>query len=108
MNMFVIEDLLEYLKRAFRGVWGRRGSSYTAEHTACGAKREGVTGDWRKFHTEELHDLCSSPNNNWMIKLRNMSWVDYVARMGKREMDAGCSYGNLEERGNLEVLGVDG
>ena len=28
------------------------------EHSqrAFGSKREGVTGDWRKFHTEELYD----------------------------------------------------
>jgi hypothetical protein len=26
-----------------------------------GSKRNGVTGDWRKLHTEELHDLYSSP-----------------------------------------------
>jgi hypothetical protein len=73
-----------------------------------GGKRTGVTGDWRKFHSEELYDFCSLPNSITMIKLRNMRWADHVARMGKREMNAGCSYGNLEERGHLEVLGVDG
>jgi hypothetical protein len=26
---------------------------------AIGGKREGVTGDWRNFHTVELYDLCS-------------------------------------------------
>jgi hypothetical protein len=25
-------------------------------------KRDEVTGDWRKVHDEELHNLCSSPN----------------------------------------------
>jgi hypothetical protein len=42
-----------------------------------------------------------------VIKLRNMRWADHVARMGKREMVAGCSQGILKERGHLEFLGVD-
>jgi len=25
-----------------------------------GPKREEVTGDWRKMHNEELHNLCAS------------------------------------------------
>jgi hypothetical protein len=31
-------------------------------------KRDEVTGEWRKFHNEELHDLYSSPNIVWAIK----------------------------------------
>jgi hypothetical protein len=27
-----------------------------------GQKRDEVTGDWRKLHNEELHNLYSSPN----------------------------------------------
>jgi hypothetical protein len=27
-----------------------------------GPKRDKVTGDWRKWHNEELHDLYCSPN----------------------------------------------
>jgi hypothetical protein len=27
-----------------------------------GPKREEVTGEWRKLHSEELHVLCSSPD----------------------------------------------
>jgi hypothetical protein len=27
-----------------------------------GPKRDEVTGEWRKIHIEELHDLYSSPN----------------------------------------------
>jgi len=27
-----------------------------------GSEREQVTGDWRELHSEELHDLCCSPN----------------------------------------------
>jgi hypothetical protein len=27
-----------------------------------GLNRDAVTGEWRKLHNEELHDLYSSPN----------------------------------------------
>ena len=43
-----------------------------------------------------------------MITLGIMSWANHVARMGKRELYSGCPWGNVEERGHLEVLGVDG
>ena len=33
-------------------------------------KRDDVTGEWRKQHTEELNDLYYSPNNFRMIKSR--------------------------------------
>jgi hypothetical protein len=32
-----------------------------------GPKRDEVTGDWRKLHNEELHNLYSSPNIIRMI-----------------------------------------
>ena len=35
-----------------------------------GPKRDGVTGQWRKLHNEELNDLYSSPNIVQMIKSR--------------------------------------
>jgi hypothetical protein len=33
-----------------------------------GPKRDEVTGEWRKLHNEELHDLYSSPNIFWVKK----------------------------------------
>jgi hypothetical protein len=33
-----------------------------------GAKRGEVTGEWRKLHNEELHDLYSSPTIVQAIK----------------------------------------
>jgi hypothetical protein len=46
-----------------------------------GAKRDEVTGEWRKLHNEEFHDLYSSPNIVRMIKLRRMGWAGHVAWM---------------------------
>jgi hypothetical protein len=54
-----------------------------------GPKRVEVTGDWRKLHNEELHNLYSSRNVIRMIKSRRMRWVGYVARMGRRGMHIG-------------------
>jgi hypothetical protein len=34
----------------------------------CGPKRDEVTGDWRKLHDEEFHNLYSSPNIIRMMK----------------------------------------
>jgi hypothetical protein len=48
-----------------------------------GPKRDDVTGDWRKLHNEELHNLYPSPNIIRMIKSRRMRWAGHVARMGK-------------------------
>jgi hypothetical protein len=50
-----------------------------------GPKRDEMTGDWRKLHNEELHNLYSSPNIIRMIKSRRMKWAWHVARVvGKR------------------------
>jgi hypothetical protein len=49
-----------------------------------GPKRDEVTGEWRKLHNEELHDLYSSPNIIRIIKSRRMRWAGHVARMGEK------------------------
>jgi hypothetical protein len=48
-----------------------------------GPRRDEVTGEWRKLHNEELHDLYSLPSIIRIIKLRRMRWAGHVARMGK-------------------------
>jgi hypothetical protein len=49
-----------------------------------GPTRDEVTGDWRKLHNEELHNLYSSPNIIRMIKSRRMSWAGNLARRGEK------------------------
>jgi hypothetical protein len=46
-------------------------------------KRDEVTGEWRKLHNEELHNLYSSPDIIRQVKSRRMRWAGHVARMGE-------------------------
>ena len=36
-------------------------------------------GEWRKFHNEELHNLCSSFNIVWVTKSRKLRRAGHVA-----------------------------
>jgi hypothetical protein len=49
-----------------------------------GPKRDEATGEWRKLHNKELHDLYSSPGIIRIIKSRRMRWAGHVARMGEK------------------------
>ena len=46
-----------------------------------GPKRNGVTGEYRKLHNEELNDLHSSPNTVRVTKSRRMRLAGHVVRM---------------------------
>jgi hypothetical protein len=48
-----------------------------------GPTRDEVTGEWRKLHNRELHNLYSSPYIIRQIKSRRMRWEGHVARMGE-------------------------
>jgi hypothetical protein len=48
-------------------------------------KRDEVTGEWRKLHNKELHDLYSSPSVIRIIKSRRMRWAGHVARMEEKK-----------------------
>jgi hypothetical protein len=63
-----------------------------------GPKRDEVTGEWRKLHNEELHDLYSSPSIIKIMKTRRMRWAGHVARMGEKRNEYGLLVGKLEER----------
>jgi hypothetical protein len=43
-----------------------------------------VTGEKRKLHIEELHNLYSSPDIIRQVKSRRMRWAGHVARMGEK------------------------
>jgi hypothetical protein len=57
-----------------------------------------VTGEWRKLHNEELHDLYSSPSIIRIIKARRMRWAGHVARIGEKRNVYRLLVGKLEGR----------
>ena len=69
-----------------------------------GAKRDGVTGELRKLHNEELNDLYCSPNIVRVIKSRRMRWAGHVARMGERRGAYRVLVGKLERKSPLRRL----
>jgi hypothetical protein len=46
-----------------------------------GPKRDEVTGEWRKLHSEELYNLYSYPNIITIIR-----WAGHVTYMGKKSV----------------------
>jgi hypothetical protein len=55
-----------------------------------------VTGEWRKLHNKELHNLYSSPSIIRIIKSRRMRWAGHVARMGEKRNAYRLLVGKLE------------
>jgi hypothetical protein len=51
-----------------------------------GPKGDEVTGEWKKLHSEELHNLYSSPDIIRQVKPRQMRWAGHVARMGEKSV----------------------
>jgi hypothetical protein len=50
-----------------------------------GPKKDEVTGEWRKLHNEELHNLYSSLDIIRQIKSRQMRWAVHLAQMGEEK-----------------------
>jgi hypothetical protein len=73
-----------------------------------GPKRDVVTGEWRKLHSEELHNLYSSSNIIRQMKSRGMRWAVHVARMGEEEKCARSWWESPKEGDHLEERGIDG
>ena len=51
-----------------------------------GAKRDEITGEWRKLHNAELHALYSSPNIIRSLKSRRLRWAAQLALWSNTEM----------------------
>jgi hypothetical protein len=64
-------------------------------------KRNEVTGEWRKLHNEELHDLYSSPSKIRMIKSRRMRLAGHVTRIVKKRNAYRLLVGKPEGRRQL-------
>jgi hypothetical protein len=63
-----------------------------------GPKRDEAVGGCRKLHSEEFHNLYSSPNIITTARSRRMRWAGHVARMGGRRMHVGYSWESQKER----------
>jgi hypothetical protein len=58
------------------------GETQTLEFRKQGAEEGAVgkmTGNWRRLHTDELHDTYFSPDINRVNKSRIIGWTGYVA-----------------------------
>jgi len=49
-----------------------------------GPRRNGITGEWRKLHNEELYDLYCSLNIARVLISRIMRWAGHVACLWER------------------------
>jgi hypothetical protein len=45
-------------------------------------EREQVAEEWWILHNEVLHEMYSSANIIWLLKLKRVRWVEHVMRMG--------------------------
>ena len=46
-----------------------------------GAKKDEITGEWRKLHNAELHALYPLANMIRSLKSRRLGWAGHIARM---------------------------
>jgi hypothetical protein len=49
-----------------------------------GPNRDELTGEWRKLHNEDLHDLFFSPCIIRINRTRRMRWAGHVVGMGEK------------------------
>jgi hypothetical protein len=66
-----------------------------------GPRRDEVTGEWRKLHNEELHNLYSFQDIIRQVKSRRMRWAGHVSRMGEEREVYKVLLGNPEGKGPL-------
>jgi hypothetical protein len=66
-----------------------------------GPKRDEVTGELRRLHSEKLYALYSSPNVFRVSKPRRMRWAEHVARMEAKRGAYRVVVGKPEGRSSL-------
>ena len=72
-----------------------------------GLKKDKLTGELRKLHSEELYDPYTSPHIIRVIKTKRMRWAGHVARMRESRGAYRVLVENLRVRDHSEVSGVD-
>jgi len=72
------------------------------------SKREEITGDWKKLHNEELHNLYPSPDIIRAFILSKMGCMEHVAYMEEMRSAYKIFAKNLKRRDHSEDLGIDG
>jgi hypothetical protein len=80
----------------------------TLQRDIFGCVREEVTGDWRKYLSEELHDLYCSPYVDIVVMKSRTDGRGMWHVRGRRKMHTGLWWGTSKERGHWECVGVCG
>jgi hypothetical protein len=60
-------------------------------------KGDEVKEEWRRLHSEELHNLYSSPNIVRQFMSRRLRWVGHAALMGEERKMYKVLVGKLEQ-----------
>ena len=94
------------MKLVFHINGGIQAEGICEQGVEIGPKRDKLTGDWRKLHSEELHDLYSSPNIIRLITSIRMMWAGHVARMKDRRGSYRVLVGNTEGKRPIERPGT--
>jgi hypothetical protein len=72
-----------------------------------GPKRE-VDRSWKKLHSDELHNLYSSPNIVRVIRARRLRWKGHVAHMKEGRGVYRVLVGRPDSKRSWEDLGIGG
>ena len=67
-----------------------------------GAKKDEITGEWRKLHNAELQSFYSSPNIIRYLKSKRLRWAGHVACMEQSRNAYRVLVGEPEGKRSLE------